>query len=213
MNYIKDHIPKSKEKRPGTKMSAASITIHNTGNPTSTARNERGWLTNPLNKNYASWHIVVDEKEAIEAIPLNEIAYHAGNSTGNATSIGIEVCESVNQAAVWQNAVSLVAKMLQERGWGVDKVRTHQSWSGKNCPRLLLPRWNEFLGDIQKELLRLNGVKEPEKILNDVSDWAKDAQQWAIENKISDGTYPKNDLTREQAWVMLNKLYKLMGGK
>jgi len=47
-------------------MTPEYITIHSTGNPTSTARNERAWLTNPNNNVTASWHIVVDEKEAIE---------------------------------------------------------------------------------------------------------------------------------------------------
>ncbi|SNR95202.1 N-acetylmuramoyl-L-alanine amidase [Anaerovirgula multivorans] len=203
MNYIKDYIPKSKDKRPGTKIEPQWITIHNTANSTSTARNERNYLTNPLNTNYASWHIVVDEKEAIEAIPLDEVAYHAGNSTGNSTSIGIEVCESGNQTIVWQNAVSLVAKMLQERGWEIERVRTHYSWSGKNCPRLILPRWNEFISDIQKELLKLNGVKEPEKVLDEASEWAKTAQSWVKENGVSDGTNPKGNVTREQMWQMI----------
>lgn len=183
-NYIKDYIPKSKEKRLGTKMAPTSITIHNTANPTSTAKNERAWLTNPLNTATASWHIAIDQENAVEAIPLDEAAYHAGNAEGNRTSIGIEVCESGDQAVVWRNAVSLVAKMLFERGWGVDKVRTHQSWSGKNCPRLILPRWNEFISDIQKELLKLNGVKEPEKIIATVAEWKKTAINYLAENKL-----------------------------
>ncbi|WP_315974005.1 hypothetical protein [Paenibacillus melissococcoides] len=51
-------------------MNATTITIHNTGNSGSSAKNERGWLTNPDNDRTASYHIVVDEHEAIECIPL-----------------------------------------------------------------------------------------------------------------------------------------------
>ncbi|AHM56425.1 N-acetylmuramoyl-L-alanine amidase XlyA [Peptoclostridium acidaminophilum DSM 3953] len=135
MNYIIDHIPKSKSKRPGTKMSPLYITIHNTGNPKSTARNERNYLTNPNNTGSASFHIVVDEKEIIEAIPLDEVAYHSGNSGGNKMSIGIEICESGNQAKVIENATELIAKMLFDRDWETGRLKTHKYWSGKNCPR------------------------------------------------------------------------------
>jgi N-acetylmuramoyl-L-alanine amidase len=124
MNYIVDHIPRNTphNRRPGTSMHPEYITIHSTGNPSSTARNERGWLTNPSNTRTASWHIVVDEKEAVEAIPLDEVAYHAGNKTGNYSSIGIEICESGDRAKTLANAANLVVKMLNERGWGVDKL-------------------------------------------------------------------------------------------
>ncbi|WP_252891413.1 peptidoglycan recognition protein family protein [Thermoclostridium stercorarium] len=125
LSYVTDHIPKTTpyNRRPGYSMTPEYITIHSTGNPTSTARNERAWLTNPNNNVTASWHIVVDEKEAIEAIPLNEVAWHAGdggNGTGNRKSIGIEICESGDRQKTLKNAAELVAKLLKERGWGVD---------------------------------------------------------------------------------------------
>lgn len=183
-NYIKDYIPKSKSKRPGVKMTPTSITVHNTANPSSTARNERGWLTNPLNKNSASWHICIDEKEVIEAIPLDEIAYHAGTEEGNYSSIGIELCESGDREKVWNNAVTLIADMLYKRGWGIGKVRTHKSWSGKNCPRLILPRWDEFIGDIEKELLKLNGVKEPEKVVATIPNWKRVGVDYLADNNL-----------------------------
>jgi N-acetylmuramoyl-L-alanine amidase len=162
LNYRVDHIPRGKI-RPGTKMSPTSITIHSTGNPRSTARNERGWLTNPSNDRIASWHIVVDEREAIEAIPLDEVAYHAGNATGNRTSIGIEICESGNRQKTLANAVKLVAKMLKERGWGINKLRRHYDWSRKICPRIMADSnwagWEQFKKDVEKELRRVQATK------------------------------------------------------
>lgn len=161
MEYRVDHIPKGKI-RPGKKLNLQYITIHSTGNPTSTALNERGWLTNPTNTRIASWHIAVDEKMAVEAIPLDEVAYHAGTSQGNNTSIGIEICESGDRAKTIHNAVILVANLLHERNWGIDKLRRHYDWSGKNCPRILnynnWEGWAKFKQDVQKELNRLKGV-------------------------------------------------------
>lgn len=48
-DYIVDHIPTStlNNRRPGNKLEAETITIHNKANPSSTASNERAWLTNP----------------------------------------------------------------------------------------------------------------------------------------------------------------------
>lgn len=204
MEYVINHIPIRKGKRPGIKTNMTSITVHNTGNPSSTAMNERNWLVNPDNDRSASFHIVIDEKQAVECIPLDEVAYHSGTAEGNSTSIGIEICESGNYKQTEQNAVELIAKMLVERGWGIDRVRTHKSWSGKECPRLILPYWNDFLSRIQKEMDKLLQHKKEDE----VSEWAKDAWRWVKENGISDGARPKDNITREEVWTML---YRLMG--
>ncbi|EES74612.1 N-acetylmuramoyl-L-alanine amidase [Paenibacillus sp. oral taxon 786 str. D14] len=143
VNYRIDHIPKTtgNNRRPGYSMEATTITIHNTGNPSSTAANERAWLTNPSNERTASYHIVIDEREAIECIPLTENAWHAGDGSGvksgNRTSISVEICESGNFDKTLDNAAELIAKLLRERGWGVDRLRRHFDWSGKICPRLM----------------------------------------------------------------------------
>ena len=218
MNYIVNHIPRTTphNRRPGLPMSPQYITIHSTGNPSSTARNERGWLTNPGNKVTASWHIVVDEKEAIEAIPLNEVAWHAGdgNGQGNRASIGIEICESGNRTKTLENAVKLVARLLKERGWGTDRLKRHYDWSGKICPRILSGSnwagWEKFKQDVQKELSGGGTVAEAK---NQPSAWAKDAWDWAKKENITDGTNPKGAVTREQVVTMLYRYHKQVAQK
>lgn len=212
MNYIIDHIPRTTpyNRRPGLAMVPQYLTIHSTANPNSTARNERGWLTNPSNDRIASWHIVVDEREAIEAIPLDEVAYHAGNATGNRTSIGIEICESGNRQKTLANAVKLVVKLLKERGWGVDKLRRHYDWSGKICPGIFYDGgkwtgWQQFKQAVQRELDKLKGgAAVSDK--NVPSSWAKEAWEWAKKEKLLDGTRPKDTLTREEFAVVLKRL-------
>ena len=209
MNYKVDHIPVSKTKRPGTKMTPTTITIHSTGNPNSTAKNERGWLINPSNGNSASWHICVDQQEAIEAIPLNEVAYHSGTQAGNYSSISIEICESGDRQKTLKNAVTLVAKLLKERGWGVDRLRRHYDWSGKICPRILQPNnwsgWEQFKKDVQKELSGGGNVTQNN---NQPSTWAKEAWEWAKKEGITDGTRPKDTMTREEMITMLHRYHK-----
>jgi N-acetylmuramoyl-L-alanine amidase len=160
-SYIVDHIPTStaKNRRPGISMTPEYVTIHSTASPSSTARQERSWLTNPNNTVTASFHIVVDEKEAVECIPLNEVAWHAGDGRGpgNTKSIGVEICESGDREKTLQNAAELVAKLLHERKLGIDRVKQHFDWSGKNCPRILRDtgRWPEFLSMVRSELEKL----------------------------------------------------------
>lgn len=225
MKYIIDHIPKSTphNRRPGLPMTPTTITIHNTGNPSSTARNERGWLTNPSNKRTASFHIVVDENEAIECIPINEVAWHAGDGngtkSGNCTSIGIEICESGDYAKTLENAAELVAKMLKDFGWGVDRLRRHYDWSGKICPRLMYDGgkwtgWTKFVRMVQ-EKLEVDKMSKKQGPFKDVP-----ADYWAAkEIEIvraaglmtgrADGTFgPNEPVTRAQLAVILAKLLK-----
>ncbi|GIQ63733.1 hypothetical protein PACILC2_23010 [Paenibacillus cisolokensis] len=171
MRYVVDHIPRSTpcNRRNGQRITPTTITIHNTGNPRSTARNERTWLTNPSNNVAASYHIVVDENEAIECVPLDERAIHSGTTAGNMTSIGVEICESGNYAKTLDNAAALVAKLLKERGWGVDRLRRHYDWSGKICPRLMYDGgkwtgWTEFKRMVAEKLTEKDGNNEMDKI-------------------------------------------------
>lgn len=167
--YRQDHIPQGTpcNRRPSLLLKPTTITIHNNGNSNSTAAGERGWLTNPSNSRTASFHLVIDAKEAVEVLPLNENAWHAGDGSGthsgNRTSIGIEICERNVLAGEYEqalnNAVDLIASMLHERGWGVDRLRRHYDWSGKNCPRAMngdgkWSGWYQFVQRISEKLKR-----------------------------------------------------------
>lgn len=86
-------------------MNSEYLTIHSTGNENSVAKGERAWLTNTANTRTASFHLVVDENNAIECLPFNEMAWHAGdgaNGTGNSKSIGLEICESGDRKKHWK---------------------------------------------------------------------------------------------------------------
>ena len=168
-SYFVDHIPvnTAHNRRPGLYLAPEYITIHSTGNPSSTARNERAWLTNPVNNRTASWHTCVDEKEAIEAIPLNETAWHAGDGAGpgNRKSMAIEICESGDREKTLAHAAALVAGLLQARDWDVGRLRRHFDWSGKACPRIFMDNnwagWETFKGSVQTKLkARLKGGAE-----------------------------------------------------
>ena len=41
-----------------------------------------------------------------------------------------------------------------------------------------------------------------------VSSWAVEAQKWNVDNKISDGERPHDNVTREEMWTMLHRMFK-----
>ncbi|MEC0251791.1 N-acetylmuramoyl-L-alanine amidase [Bacillus halotolerans] len=148
-------------------MTAQYITIHNTANDAS-AVNEISYMIG--NTSSTSFHFAVDDKEVIQGLPLNRNAWHTGdgtNGTGNRKSIGVEICYSKSGGAKYyaaeKLAIKFVAQLLKERGWGIDRVRKHQDWSGKYCPHRILDegRWNEVKAAIDAELQSLDGGKSP----------------------------------------------------
>ena len=150
MNIIKDILKSNHRLRTNKKTKMTTLTIHSTGNPNSTALNERKWLDNPSNTRQASWHYVIGETDVVQAIPEDEVAWHAGNTVGNNTSIGIESIESGDRLKVLQNSIKFVSKLLKERGWTTKELRKHKDWSGKDCPRILIN---------DKHIKTVNGVK------------------------------------------------------
>ena len=133
----KDFLDKGHRVRPGGRNTKNSITIHSTGNLASSSENERKWLDNPQNTRMASWHYVIGEGMVIQAIPDEETAYHCGNSTGNAYSLGIEIIESGERSLVLLTAAEFVADKLKELNLSPDCLRQHFNWSAKDCPRIL----------------------------------------------------------------------------
>lgn len=138
-------------------MTPIGICIHNTANDASAA-NEIAYMIS--NNNEVSFHIAVDDKEAIQGIPFNRNAWHAGdggNGTGNRKYIAIEICYSKSGGTRFtnaeKNAAKLTAQLLKKYGWNINSVKKHQDFSGKYCPhRTLDLGWQRFLNMISKEL-------------------------------------------------------------
>lgn len=57
------------------------------------------------------------------------------------------------------------------------------------------------------ETYGLKRKPEPEPVQT-VSDWAREAHVWAVEQGITDGTRPKDPVTREEVWAMLYRAFK-----
>lgn len=143
-------------------MDPIGICIHNTANDASAA-NEISYMQS--NNNEVSFHIAIDDKEAIQGIPFNRNAWAAGdgNGHGNRKYIHVEICYSKSGGAKFEAAekrtAQEVAAILKNYGWAIDRVKKHQDFSGKYCPhRTLDTGWQRFLNMVQ---LELNGNPQP----------------------------------------------------
>ncbi len=148
------------------------ICIHNTANDAS-AENEIKYMI--TNNNQISFHIAIDDKEAVQGIPFDRNTWHAGdgkNGNGNRKYLAIEICYSKSgnnrflQAE--KNAAKWIAETLKKYNWTIANVKKHQDFSGKYCPhRTLDMGWERFLNMIQTELNKLDNRipahKEPAK--------------------------------------------------
>ena len=146
-------------------MTPEFVVIHNTAND-APAENEIAYMGR--NDSEVSFHYAVDDTEAVQGIPEDRNAWHAGDGgTGEANrrGIAIEICCSKSGGEKFekseQNAASLAADILKRYGWGIEKVRKHQDFNGKNCPhRTLELGWERFLDMVKAELEGV--VKAPE---------------------------------------------------
>lgn len=142
------------------------IVTHNTANDAS-ANNEILYMNR--NNDYVSYHYAVDDVEIVQGLPLDRNGWHAGdgaNGAGNRKGIGIEICYSKSGGARFdqaeRNAAWLTAKLLKERGWGIDRVKKHQDFMNKYCPhRTLDYGWQRYLSMVQAELDKLNQPTTP----------------------------------------------------
>ena len=162
LNIIKNLVPSNKYniKCPYT-MNAEFYVVHNTANDAS-ARNEIAYMIR--NDNKVSYHYAIDDKEIIQGVEENRNTWNAGdggNGSGNRKGIAIEICYSKSggprfiQAEI--NTAKFIAKGLMEKGWGIDKVKKHQDFSGKYCPhRTLDMGWIRFINMIKAELEKLD---------------------------------------------------------
>lgn len=138
------------------KMKPTRIVVHNTANDAS-ARNEVSYMIS--NNRQTSFHYAVDDKEAVQGLPLDRNGWHAsdGNGKGNREGIAIEICYSKSGGEKFikaeQNAVELIVDILKRYGWGVDRVTKHQDYANKYCPhRTLDMGWDRFIKMIETRL-------------------------------------------------------------
>ncbi|WP_412177809.1 N-acetylmuramoyl-L-alanine amidase family protein [Sporosarcina sp. YIM B06819] len=186
-------------------MTPEYITIHNTAND-ATAINEIAYMTR--NTDAISYHVAIDDKHVVQAIPFTRNGWHAGdgNGAGNRKSIGIEICYSksggTRYKAAEENAIEFIANLLQQFGWNMDRVKWHGDWSGKNCPHRIMDEGRTLAvrNAIAKRLAELNtnkpiSPKEDVRMFNPSSTTLKAAFEQYLAEAVKEGVMTDKWLT------------------
>ena len=131
------------------------ITLHNTDNEMP-AHNEISYMRN--NNNQTSYHVAIDEKEAVQGLKYNRNGWHSGdggNGYGNRNKVGIEICRNYDRTRkttklneplqsmytqAEQNTIKFTAQLCIDLGIVANNanIKTHNDWSGKWCPSKIL---------------------------------------------------------------------------
>ena len=149
-------------------LDASYLVIHETANPGATAPNHVAyWRNNP---GVPMTHYVCDWDPIVyHCVPDNCMCWHVGN--GNAFTIGIELCHAETPDGflrVWYNAVEFAAYYLNKRGWGIDRLLSHDDcrrrWGGTDHTDPISyfeqygRSWQQFKDEVslELELIRMN---------------------------------------------------------
>ena len=142
-------------------------------------------ITDPDDPNdrVVSWHYTIDDKLCYQHLPLDEVGWHAGDGShrygdiytnntykktdciggGNYNGIGIESCinNGTDYTYTMRRLAKLVAGLLVKYNLGVDRVKQHWHFSGKNCPQVMREnnRWNEFIYLVKLEYYFMTELK------------------------------------------------------
>lgn len=152
---VKDFVAESKYNiKCPYEMTPEFIVVHNTSNDAS-AKDEVTYMKQ--NNSCTSYHFAVDDIEVRQAIPLDRNAWHAGDGedgNGNRCGISVEICYSESGGEKFDKAedkaAEFIATLLKKYGWGINRVKKHQDFSGKYCPhRTLDLGWERFLKKIE----------------------------------------------------------------
>lgn len=217
MNIIQDFIPVGRGKRPGIPIIGPKyITIHDTANSAAGANalmHARYLKSDDAAKRPASWHMTVDDTRIVQHLPLEEIAWHAGDGhgPGNMSSIAIEICENVDgdREQAETNTAELVADLLKRFGLPIESIVQHNRWSGKNCPHIIRVRaggWEQFIERVKSKMEKPGPFPDV-----DPGRWSSGAIQQVKDAGIMAG-YPSGEfkpsqpVTREELAVVISKI-------
>ena len=165
-------VPREKRITGSKRLVYTTVTVHETGNEAPGAGAlAHGRLQFNGNSRYASWHETVDDELCVISYEDTAVCFHAGKAAGNNTSYSIEICVNgkspQERFQAFVNGAHRAAQKLYDRKLGIDRLRQHNAWSGKNCP-LHLRRgdwgmdWTQFRRIVEERLSVLNhGDNQP----------------------------------------------------
>jgi len=198
-------------------MQPKGIIVHNTAGSASALEEANRMISN---NSPISFHVVIDEKEAVECIPFSHNAWHAGDGGygfANRNLIGIEIARSTSPQDLYlkaeANAVVYVAGVLKQYGWDVNRLYKHKQFSATACPhRTEELGWQRFIALVQAELNRLKKPSESKPKVVVPSPYQKDADKLK-KIGVTTGERLNDNLKRGEFFSILNKTLEYLDKK
>lgn len=136
-----------------------NIVVHYTGNPGSTAQNNRDYF-NKITTTVCSHFVVGLDGEIIQCLPIDEVS--AASNHRNKDTISIEVCHPDATGKfndeTYLSLVKLTAWLCDNSGLDKNDIIRHYDVTGKNCPLYFVEHedaFETFKSDVEKEMEKL----------------------------------------------------------
>ena len=158
-------------------LDASYLAIHETAEPGATAADHiHHWTFN--DSSYAVHYVADWESDTVYcAVPDDRLCWHVGS--GNKYCVGIELCHATNQEdfeRIWETGVKFAAWYLNMRGWGIDRLISHNDatnwWGGSDHTDPLEyfesygESWEQFKTEVESAM---SGQPQPKKV-NDLKE-------------------------------------------
>jgi len=191
--------------RPGIKARTPRLSVqHETANSGTYAAAEANYLYNGAGGRQASWHFTVDDREGYVTIPVDEVAWQAGDGSGPGNYNGV-ACElavhrdivnnPTRRAQSQKNAAELMGK-VGARLNATPPARQHANFMNKNCPAQMRNRgesnryvdwWHHFY---QMEKAAMDGKPAPEQPVFYIGDTIKALVPLNLRQRAGTGNVP-----------------------
>ncbi len=143
--------------RSGTELKEIkNIVVHYTGNPGTTAQNNRDYF-NRFTTTVCSHFVVGLDGEIIQCLPIDERS--AASNHRNKDTISIEVCHPDSTGkfndATYESLVKITAWLCKNSTLDKNDIIRHYDITGKNCPLYFVENeeaFETFKSDVEKEM-------------------------------------------------------------
>lgn len=141
-------------------MTPEGLIVHNTAGSASAMEEAQAMCTND---SAVSFHVVIDEENAVECIPFSRNAFHAGDGSAgyaNRHLIGIEIARSMDAESdrfdrAEENAAEYIAHVCLQYGWTSKQLHQHNWYSATECPHRTKAHWSDFLAKVDANIAEL----------------------------------------------------------
>ena len=141
-------------------MTPEGLIVHNTAGTASAMEEAQNMCTN---SSAVSFHVAIDEAQAVECIPFSRNAFHAGDGSAgyaNRHLIGIEIARSMDAESdrfdrAEENAAEYITHVCLQYGWTSAQLHQHNWYSATACPHRTKAHWQDFLAKVDANIAEL----------------------------------------------------------